>query len=158
MEPSAGFLSYLMTCALEEATKAAAQGEVPVGAIIASADEVLVRSHNLTESRPDSTAHAEMLAIQDASLKLKKWRLTDAILVVTLEPCSMCVSAAKLARIPLIVFGARDPRAGAIGSIYDLAADTRTGPSPRIISGILEQECGVVLKEFFMGKRRTKSQ
>jgi tRNA(adenine34) deaminase len=153
LKPQIEFLNYLMTLALEEADKAVAAGEVPVGAVLAEGEEVVARGHNLTESAPCAASHAEMLVIEEGSKKLNKWRLSEAILVVTLEPCTMCTGAIKLARIPTIAFGALDPRAGAMGSLYDLSTDPRTGIPPRIISGIREEECSNRLKEFFRMKR-----
>ncbi len=135
--------------ALIEAKKAAAIGEVPVGAVIAHQGNIISRAHNLTESEKDATSHAEVLAIRAASKILGNWRLSEATLVVTLEPCTMCAGAIKLSRIPTIVFGTLDPRAGGMGSLYDVSADPRTGPVPRVVTGVCEEECSRVLKEFF---------
>ena len=154
MKPTEEFLNYLMDEAIEEAVQSELAGEVPIGAVVAVGDSIISRAHNLTESTPDSTSHAEVLAIREASKKVKNWRLDDAILVVTLEPCSMCAGAIKLARIPIVVYGSLDPKAGAMGSIYDLTADSRTGPAPRVIAGVREEQCTRMLKEFFLRRRR----
>ena len=154
MRPTSEFLHFLMTAALEEAQKAAAADEVPVGAVIAVGDQIIARAHNLIETRQDSNAHAEVLAISLASSVQKNWRLTEAILAVTLEPCSMCAGAIKLARIPILVYGRADTRAGAVGSLYDLTADSRTGPPPRVIAGIQEEKSAEILRSFFVGKRK----
>ncbi len=150
------YIDYLMSNAYSEAHKAGRLGEVPVGAVVSCGDRIISRAHNLTERLHDATAHAEILALQVASAKLKSWRLNDSILCVTLEPCTMCIGAIKAARVPVVIFGASDPRAGAVGSIYDLAIDSRTGTPPRVISGIREKECAEILREFF-AKRRNDS-
>jgi len=143
-------LGELMEEALLEARKAADCDEVPVGAVIAVENQIIARSHNLVETRALATAHAECLAMEQASRFLGNWRLSDCILCVTLEPCPMCMGAILLARIPIVVFGARDPRMGAAGSLYDLSAG-ETGI--RVIGGIREEECSGILKSFFEGKR-----
>ena len=142
-------LIELMDLALAEAAIALHEGEVPVGAIVASADAILARDHNRIEQRRDATAHAELLAIQAASSAKKNWRLEDCVLCVTLEPCTMCTGAIKQSRIPVVVFGAQDPRLGACGSLYDLSQDPRNGPVPRVISGVQGEKCLALLKEFF---------
>ncbi len=138
-----------MHAALEQAQAGAAQGEVPVGAIVVVGGEIVSRAHNEVESGKDASAHAEILAMRRAALSAGDWRLNDALLCVTLEPCTMCIGAAKLARIPTIVFGAEDPRLGAVGSLYDLSQDARNGPVPRVIRGIEEERCRNLLQEFF---------
>ena len=155
---SAAQLDELMEEALYEAHVAASQGEVPVGAVLArrngSSFEVIASAHNEVERRSDVSAHAEVLAIQRASSGSGNWRLDDALLAVTLEPCTMCAGAIKLARIPVVAFGAEDPLMGAFGSQYDLSQAPGHAPAPRIISGIMAEKCAAVLREFFEEKRR----
>ena len=148
LDPS--YLNHLMSKALEEASKALDENEVPVGAVIAHADEIIAAEHNQVESNQVVSAHAECLAIQEASKKLRNWRLSECILCVTLEPCPMCMGAIRLARIPIVVFGARDEQMGAAGSLYDLAAEAG---GPRVIGGIKEKECRELLRDFFSVKR-----
>ncbi len=148
MDPA--YLNRIMSLALEEAEKGALEGEVPVGAVIAKGDEILSSAHNLTETLQCSTAHAECLAIEKASRKTGNWRLQDTVLCVTLEPCVMCMGAVKLARIPVLVFGAHDEQRGAAGSLFDLSAENGT---PRIISGIAEESCRRLLDIFFQRRR-----
>ncbi len=142
-----------MELALEEAKAAAARGEVPVGALIIRGDEILGRSGNEVEQTPDASAHAEILAIRAASLRLGVWRLDDTKLIVTLEPCPMCISAVVLARIPEVYFGAADPRLGACGSLFDLSSHPTLPHHPKVFSGVLEQECSALLKTFFQKLR-----
>jgi tRNA(adenine34) deaminase len=153
MKLSAEHIELLMQEALIEAEKASGLGEVPVGAVIALGGKIIARAHNLVETKKDATAHAEVLAMQEASRALGNWRLKDAVLCVTLEPCTMCIGAAKLSRIPTIIFGANDPRMGAVGSLYDIAIDNRVGPAPRIIRGVREDECRRMLSSFFEQRR-----
>lgn len=147
------YLEELMELALQEARTAYQAGEVPVGAVLAVNGEIIAKAHNEIESKHDATCHAERLVISKASEKLKDWRLADAVLCVTLEPCAMCIGAVKLARIPLLVYGAKDSKMGACGSLFDLSEDSRLGPVPRVISGIKEQVCAALLKDFFRDKR-----
>ncbi len=142
-------LASLMQEALRESAKALQMGEVPVGAVVAHQGQILARGHNLTETRHDAAAHAEMIVLNEASRKLNNWRLSDCILCVTLEPCTMCIGASRLARVGAIVFGASDSRLGAAGSLYDLSEDPRLGPLPRVIRGVLAEECENNLKTFF---------
>lgn len=144
-------LNTLMLAALEQARIGAEKGEVPVGAVVASEGNIICRAHNLTESLNDATAHAECLAIREASRILKNWRLADCTLCVTLEPCAMCLGAIRLARIPLLVFGANDEVMGAAGSTFDLTADDGM---PRVISGIMRDECAALLRGFFEARRK----
>lgn len=139
-------LETLMEAALAQAQSASNCGEVPVGAVIARSGEIVAQAHNLVESMHDPSAHAEVLAIRRASAALGDWRLTDCVLCVTLEPCTMCIGAIKLARIPVLVFGAKDENLGAVGSIYDLSGDDGTC---RVISGIHSARCAKVLSDFF---------
>ena len=144
----------LMREALIEATRAKQADEVPVGAVIWQDNKIIARAHNLVESRQDSTAHAEVLAIKEASQNLASWRLNDSVLAVTLEPCTMCLGAIKLARISHLIVGLMDPVKGVCGSVFDLTADTRLGPQINLISGILPEESEKLLKDFFKEKRK----
>ena len=148
------YLDALMRESLSQGRAAAQAGEVPVGAVLAHDKTIIARGYNLVETRCDASAHAEMIVLQEASQKLSSWRLNDCILCVTLEPCTMCIGALRLARIGTIVFGASDPRMGAAGSLYDLSEDTRLGPAPRVIRGVLASECQSILQEFFGKIRR----
>lgn len=142
-----------MSEALSRAEEAAKSGEVPVGAIIVNSSGIIAKTSNLVESCNDPTAHAEVLAIRQAAKQLNSWRLNDCILCVTLEPCSMCLGAIKLARIPVLVFGASDAEKGACGSLFNLAQDKRLGAETEVISGIKEKECAEILRKFFEAKR-----
>jgi tRNA(adenine34) deaminase len=147
---------YFMQFALVEARCAEAVGEVPIGAVVVQGDEILGKGYNRRESSNDPTAHAEMLAIREAAVKLKSWRLLETTLYVTLEPCPMCMGAIILARIPRVVFACRDPRAGAAGSIYDLSCDERLNHRVEITEGVLERACSDLLSGFFRELRRQK--
>ncbi|MBI2889966.1 MAG: nucleoside deaminase [Nitrospirae bacterium] len=147
-----------MAVALEEARAASAKGEVPIGAVIVRDGQVFTRAHNLREERQDPTAHAELLAIKQAALKEGSWRLLNSTIYVTLEPCIMCVGAILLARIPRLVFGARDERAGAAGSLYDIPKDKRLTHRITVVSGALEKECSEVLTAFFQDLRAKDAQ
>jgi tRNA(adenine34) deaminase len=138
-----------MRLALEQAASAPAIGEIPVAALLVRHDEVLASAHNLREVRQDPTAHAELLVIRQAAEVLKSWRLTDATLYVTLEPCPMCAGAIVLSRIPRLVFGAWDPKAGACGSILDIPAERRFNHRVAVTAGVLEQESQRLLQDFF---------
>ena len=138
-----------MRLALAEAEKAAAIGETPVGAVLVAGGEVLAAAHNMRETWQDPAAHAELLAIREASARLGRWRLSDATLYVTLEPCLMCAGALVLARVGRLVYGCRDPKAGALGSVYDVVRDGRLNHTYRITPGVLEAECSEVLRRFF---------
>lgn len=139
--------------ALAEARAAAAHGDVPVGALVVHRGEVIARAHNERELRQDPTAHAEMLAVRAAARELGSWRVEDCVLYVTLEPCAMCAGALVLARLPMLVFGATDPKAGAVGSLMDIARDDRLNHRVEVVSGIREQECGDLLRRFFHRRR-----
>ena len=138
-----------MRLALAEAEKAAAIGETPVGAVLVAGGEVLAAAHNMRETWQDPAAHAELLAIREASARLGRWRLSDATLYVTLEPCLMCAGALVLARVGRLVYGCRDPKAGALGSVYDVVRDGRLNHTYRITPGILEEESRQLLQGFF---------
>jgi tRNA(adenine34) deaminase len=149
-------LELLMGIALDEARAASQHDDVPIGAVLARIDtgEVLARRHNERERLDDPTAHAEVLALRDAAAALGTWRLDECALVVTLEPCPMCAGAAVAGRVGLVAFGAADPKAGALGSLYHLGADPRLNHELRVIDGIRTDECSALLTEFF-GARRT---
>jgi tRNA(adenine34) deaminase len=147
-------LYLLMKEALKEAKKGFKSGEVPVGAVLAGPDgEIVAGAHNQPISRNDPTAHAEILVMREAALFYGNYRLTDTLLVVTVEPCLMCMGAAINARISGLVFGASDARAGAAGSVYNLAADSRLNHSMEVTSGIMEEECRALMQEFFKIRR-----
>lgn len=132
----------------------AAIDEVPVGAVILDeAGTILARAHNRTETDGDPTAHAEMVAIRQAARAVASWRLTGLTLAVTLEPCTMCAGAVIAARLSRLVYGAEDPKAGAAGSLWDVLRDRRLSHRPEVIGGVLAQECGAVLREFFAERR-----
>jgi tRNA(adenine34) deaminase len=141
--------------ALVEARRAPAHDDVPIGAIVVqlSTGVVVARAHNTRERDHDPTAHAELVALRDASAAAGTWRLADHALVVTLEPCPMCAGAVWAARLPLLVFGAADPKAGAAGSLYNLAADPRLNHETEIVPGVLAAECGALVTEFFRRRR-----
>ena len=143
-----------MRLALDEAAAAAGHGDVPVGAVVLLNGEVIARRHNERELQGDPTAHAEVLALRDAATARGSWRLHGATLVVTLEPCPMCAGAALAARVDRIVFGAADPKAGACGSLYNLAADPRLNHEMDLASGLLAEESARMLQEFFAARRR----
>jgi len=145
---------HFMTIALEEAKKAFEKAEAPIGAIVVKDNEIISRSHNLRESLQDPTAHAELLAIRDAAAKLGRWRLTDCTVYVTLEPCAMCAGAMVLARIKRLVYGASDPKAGAVGSLMNVLSFEKLNHQIDVESGILEKECGGILSDFFLSRRK----
>lgn len=142
-----------MEVAIAEARKAEAHGDVPIGAAIFRGEELLVRAGNERELRRDPTAHAEVLAIRGAAEKLGGWRLPETTLFVTLEPCAMCAGAIVLARVPLIVYGAPDPKAGAAGSVLDVLAAPALNHRPQVVAGVREAECAALLREFFTTRR-----
>ncbi len=144
----------LMRQALALALKAAATDEVPVGALVINPNGLVVGvGNNLRETESDPTAHAEIVALRQASLLRESWRLDDHTLVVTLEPCAMCAGAIAQSRIKTLVFGAWDEKAGAVGSVWDVLRDPRTLHQVEVISGVLEVECATILQEFFKAKR-----
>ncbi|MGN6558597.1 MAG: tRNA adenosine(34) deaminase TadA [Solirubrobacterales bacterium] len=142
-----------MDVAIAEARKAEVHGDVPIGAAIFRDGELLARAGNERELRRDPTAHAEILAIQAAAEALGGWRLPGTTLYVTLEPCAMCAGAIILARIPLVVFGALDPKAGAAGSVLDILAEPALNHRPQVIAGVRETECADLLRSFFASRR-----
>jgi tRNA(adenine34) deaminase len=143
-----------MKIALGLAQEAGENGEIPVGAIVVVNGEIVAKACNEKETRGDATAHAEILALQRAAKKLDRWRLSDATMYVTLEPCSMCAGAMVQARLGNLVFGAYDPRTGAAGSVVDLLDHPAFNHRVIVKSGVLADECGQILKEFFDTKRR----
>ena len=146
--------AQLMAVALDEARAGLDHGDVPVGAVVIDpSGEVVARRHNERELTGDPTAHAELLALRDAAARVDGWRLDAHTLVVTLEPCPMCAGAALAARVGTIVFGAWDPKAGACGSLYNLAADPRLNHEMTLVPGVLEQECASLLQVFFRERR-----
>ncbi len=142
-----------MRLALAEAGQALTHGDVPVGAVAITDGQVLSTRHNERELRLDPTAHAEILALRDAAAALGTWRLGDVTLVVTLEPCAMCAGALVAARVGRLVFGAVDPKAGACGTLYQLCADPRLNHELPVRGGVLAEECGGILEDFFAGRR-----
>jgi len=145
-----------MAKAIVEARKAEKIAEVPIGCIIVHEGQIVARAHNLRETKQDPAAHAELLAIRKAARKLGSWRLLNTTLYVTLEPCLMCMGAIILARIPTVVFGCFDSKAGAAGSLYDLSNDPRLNHRFDLISGIRQQECSGLLSDFFSSLRRKR--
>ena len=147
-------LAKFMDLALEEARLGGSRGEVPVGAVAALGDRVLAKAHNRVVADRDPTAHAEMVVLREAARILKNERLSGVTLVVTLEPCPMCVGAAVLGRIKRLVYAAPDPKSGAAGSVYDLARSDRLNHRMEVIGGLKAPEAGRLLKEFFQARRR----
>jgi tRNA(adenine34) deaminase len=156
-DPSHQFHTMHMEIALEEARLAEQEDEVPVGALIVSAKEgIIARAHNQRELLKDPTAHAEMIAITQAAQFLQSWRLENCILYVTLEPCPMCAGAIVQSRIPWVVYGCMDPKAGACHSLFNLLNDPRLNHRSRVVTGVLENECSSILSEFFQKKRHNR--
>ena len=145
---------FWMNEALGLAREAAKIGEVPIGAVVVLGDEIVASAHNLRESKPCPVAHAEMLAIQAAASKLGQWRLNECTLYVTLEPCTMCAGAIVLSRLRQVVYGATDPKAGAVKSVYQVLDNPRLNHHPVVVGGILEKECSEILSNFFAEKRK----
>jgi tRNA(adenine34) deaminase len=142
-----------MRAALAEAHRAAALGEVPVGAVVVRGDELLGAGHNRRETEGDPLAHAELLALRQASARVQGWRLLGCTMYVTLEPCAMCAGALVNSRVERLVFGAFDPKAGYCGSLGDIPRDPRLNHRLQVVPGILADECGALLREFFRGLR-----
>jgi tRNA(adenine34) deaminase len=146
-----------MRVALAEAAAAASAGDVPVGAVVLDpAGGVLAAGRNEREALGDPTAHAEVVALRRAAAARGEWRLDGCTLVVTLEPCTMCAGALVLARVARLVYGAVDPKAGAVGSLWDVVRDRRLNSRPEVVAGVLESECGSVLREFFSARRQPR--
>jgi len=146
-----------MSMALEQAELAARQGEVPVGAVAVLHGQVIGRGHNRRERQQNPLAHAELLALGEAANHLGAWRLLGVELFVTLEPCTMCAGALIQARISRLLYGARDAKAGAVGSLYNLLEDSRHNHRVEVVAGVLEEPCARVLKEFFWALRQSKA-
>jgi tRNA(adenine34) deaminase len=144
---------YFMRLALREAERALEHEDVPIGAVVVRDGEVVAAGHNERELRPDPTAHAEVIALREAARLAGTWRVLDAVLYVTLEPCAMCAGAIVLARVPRVVYGASDPKAGACGSVLDVLGEPRLNHRPEVAGGLLAEECGVMLSEFFASRR-----
>jgi tRNA(adenine34) deaminase len=144
-----------MRLAIAEARRALDHDDVPVGAVVAGPDgEVIAAAHNERELRQDPSAHAEMLALREAARALGSWRLLDTVLYITLEPCAMCAGAIVLARVPRVVYGTADPKAGAAGSVLDILAEPRLNHRPQVAPGVLAADCAALLTAFFAARRR----
>jgi tRNA(adenine34) deaminase len=144
---------YFMRLALREARLALEHDDVPIGAVLVASGELLAAGHNERELRQDPTAHAEVIALRDASARTHSWRLLHCTLYVTLEPCAMCAGAIVLARVPRVVYGATDPKAGACGSVLDVLGEPRLNHRPQVDGGLLAEECAELLTEFFASRR-----
>ena len=144
---------YFMRLALREAERALEHGDVPVGCVIAREGEVIGAAPNERELRDDPTAHAEVLAMREAGRALGSWRLSGTVMYVTLEPCAMCAGAIVLGRVPRVVYGATDPKAGAAGSVLDVLGEPELNHRPDVAGGLLAEECAGLLREFFMSRR-----
>lgn len=142
-----------MRAALEQARCAFEAGEVPVGAVIVHQERIIAAAHNQRELLNDPTAHAEMIALTQAAQSLGSWRLLDCTLYVTLEPCPMCAGALVQARLPTVIFGTEDPKAGACGSLYEITTDPRLNHRCTVLGGVLREDCRVILQEFFARQR-----
>ncbi|MDZ7676808.1 MAG: nucleoside deaminase [Acidimicrobiales bacterium] len=152
-EPVDATIDTAMDTALDEARLAETEGEVPVGAVIVIGGEIVALDHNRRESTSDPSAHAELLALRAACAAAGSWRLPGATVVVTLEPCAMCAGALSAARVERVVFGAADPKAGALGSLYNLGADPRLPHTFDVTPGLRAAACGELLEAFFVGRR-----
>ena len=145
-----------MKMAIEQAEQALAIGEVPVGAVIAQQGRVIAAAHNQREQLKDPTAHAEMIAITQAAESMESWRLVDCAMYVTLEPCPMCAGAILNARVPKVIFGATDPKGGAVVSVFKMLGDARMNHRAEVVQGVMDVECAELLKRFFRSKRNGK--
>jgi tRNA(adenine34) deaminase len=155
--PPASEDERFLEAALAEAQAAADEGEVPIGAVVVWGGRIIGRGHNRVEATQDPTAHAEIIAIGAACQTLNSWRLEETTLYATLEPCHMCAGAIVLARIPRLVYGARDPKAGACGSLALVPQDLRLNHRAEIVPGVLAAECSAILDAFFQAKRRERN-
>ena len=142
-----------MRLALREAARALEHDDVPIGAVVVRGGEVIGAGHNERELRADPTAHAEMIALREAARAVGSWRVLDSVMYVTLEPCAMCAGAIVLARLPRVVFGATDPKAGAAGSVFNILEEPRLNHRPQAESGLLAEECADLLRAFFTTRR-----
>jgi len=144
---------YFMRLALREAEQAPGHDDVPIGAVVVRDGELVAAAHNERELRQDPTGHAEILALREAARVLGSWRVLDAAIYVTLEPCAMCAGAIVLARAARVVFGASDPKAGACGSVLDVPGEPRLNHRPQVAGGLRAEECGALLSSFFASRR-----
>ena len=144
---------HFMRLAMREAERAADHGDVPIGAVVVREGEVIGSAGNERERRGDPTAHAEVLALRQAARRLGGWRIPDSVLYVTLEPCAMCAGAIVLARVPRVVYGARDPKAGAAGSVFDILGEPRLNHRPRVDGGLLADDSTALVESFFAARR-----
>jgi tRNA(adenine34) deaminase len=144
---------YFMRIALREAEQALEHDDVPIGAVVVREGEVVAAAHNERELRQDPSAHAELIALREAARVGGSWRVLDSVIYVTLEPCAMCAGAIVLARVPRVVFGASDPKAGACGSVLDVLSQPRLNHRPEVAAGLLAEECGGLLSGFFASRR-----
>jgi tRNA(adenine34) deaminase len=144
---------YFMRLALREAARAPEHEDVPIGAVVVHGGEVIGAAHNERELRADPTAHAEMIALREAARAIGSWRVLDSVMYVTLEPCAMCAGAIVLSRLPRLVFGATDPKAGAAGSVLNVLDEPRLNHRPQVESGLLAEECADLLRAFFASRR-----
>ena len=144
---------YFMRMALREAERALEHEDVPIGAVVVREGEVIGAGGNERELRQDPTAHAEIIALREAARAAGSWRILDSVIYVTLEPCAMCAGAIVLARIPRVVYGTRDPKAGAAGSVFDILAEPRLNHRPEVADGLLAAECAALLTAFFASRR-----
>jgi tRNA(adenine34) deaminase len=144
---------HFMRLALREAERALEHEDVPIGAVVVRGGEVVAAAHNERELRQDPSAHAEIIALREAARAAGTWRVLDAVLYVTLEPCAMCAGAIVLARVPRVVYGASDPKAGACGSVIDILGEPRLNHRPEVAAGLLAEECGALLSGFFTSRR-----
>jgi tRNA(adenine34) deaminase len=144
---------YFMRLALREAEQALEHDDVPIGAVIVREGEVIGSGHNERELRADPTAHAEMIALREAARTLHTWRVLDAVMYVTLEPCAMCAGALVLARVPRVIYGTADPKAGAAGSVFDVLGEPRLNHRPQVAGGLLAEDCAELLRGFFAPRR-----
>ena len=144
---------YFMRLALREAERAPEHEDVPIGAVIVRDGELIASAHNERELRQDPVAHAEILALSQASATLGSWRVTESVIYITLEPCAMCAGAIVLARVPRVVYGAADPKAGAAGSVLDVLGEPRLNHRPEVAGGLLSDDCALLLTTFFAQRR-----
>jgi tRNA(adenine34) deaminase len=144
---------YFMRLAVREAERALEHDDVPVGAVVVAGGEVIGAGHNERELRQDPTAHAEVLALREAARQTGSWRILDSVLYVTLEPCAMCAGAIVLGRVPRVVYGTADPKAGAAGSVLDVLGERRFNHRPDVTGGLLREECAALLLDFFSSRR-----
>ena len=144
---------YFMRLAIREAERAPEHDDVPFGAVVVAAGEVIGAGHNERELRQDPTAHAEMLALREAARHVGSWRVLESVLYVTLEPCAMCAGAIVLGRVGRVVYGAADPKAGAAGSVLDVLGERRLNHRPEVAGGLLHEECAALLVDFFSSRR-----